>query len=219
MPYGFNKRETAKKLSRIASDDNIEYLTRRRPDRQPALLRGNLRFFYATPDGDIPAGTPLEPRRGMAFILRLNTDSEMMEKGQADGVDIDSVEVWNRGPAIMAGAANSLEPVISLQGDSHGNLWIQSSPPPLVHAHVRVPDPLSGEEAGIAGGATVMCEVISYSDGRDIVAGENDMLPVTNWKTERRGETNNHELKVEPWGDGWEIYDEDFICPDDSGGP
>ena len=88
-----------------------------------------------------------------------------------------------------------------------------------VHAHVRVPDPPSGEEPGIAGGATVMCEVLSYSDGRDIVAGENDMLPVTNWKTERRGETNNHELKVEPWGDGWEIYDEDFICPDDSGGP
>ena len=43
--YGFNKRETAKKLSRIASDDNIEFLTRRRPDMQPALLRGNLRFF------------------------------------------------------------------------------------------------------------------------------------------------------------------------------
>lgn len=93
-----------------------------------------------------------------------------------------------------------------------------------VHAHVRVPDPPIGEEPGIAGGATVMCEVISYSDGRDVVstgpiADRNNTLEVTNWKTERRGETNNHELLVEPWGDGWRIYDEDFTCPDDSGGP
>ena len=154
--YGFNKRETAKKLSRIASDDNVEYLTRRRPDRQPALLRGNLRFFYATPDGDIPAGTPLEPRRGMAFILRLNTDSEMMEKGQADGVDIDSVEVWNRGPAIMAGAANSLEPVISLQGDSHGNLWIQATTGKIA---VRAP------AGGLAAGATLMLPIFENAPG------------------------------------------------------
>ena len=216
--YGFNKRETAKKLSRIASDDNIEFLTRRRADMQPTLLRGNLRFFYATPDGDIPAGTPLAPRRGMAFILRLNTTSEMMEKGQADGVDIDPVEVWNRGPAIMAGAAGSLEPVISLQGDSHGNLWIQSSPPSLVHAHVTAPN------AGIAGGNTSTCTVISYSDGRDVVstgpiADRNNLLQVENWTTEAVGETASHELLVEPWGDIWRVYSEDRVCEEEMGGP
>ena len=89
-----------------------------------------------------------------------------------------------------------------------------------VHAHVRVPDPLSGEEPGITGGATVMCEVISYSDGRDVVAGENNMLPVENWTTEAVGETASHELLAEPWGDGWRVYSEDRVCEEeDMGGP
>ena len=87
-----------------------------------------------------------------------------------------------------------------------------------VHAHVMAP------VAGIAGGATSTCTVISYSDGRDVVstgpiADRNNLLQVTNWKTELRGETASHQFLVEPWGDGWRIYDEDFICPDDSGGP
>ena len=79
----------------------------------------------------------------------------------------------------------------------------------FVRAHVTAPD------AGIGGGATETCNVISYSDGRDIVstgpeADRNNTLEVTNWKTELRGETASHQFLVEPWGDGWRIYDEDF---------
>ena len=85
-----------------------------------------------------------------------------------------------------------------------------SQPP----ARARVTAP----PAGIPGGGKRTCDVISYSDGRD-VTGDNDTLEVTNWKTELRGETSNHQFKVEQWGEEWHIYDEDFICPDDSGGP
>ena len=87
-----------------------------------------------------------------------------------------------------------------------------------VHAHVTAPN------AGIAGGATSTCTVISYSDGRDVVstgpiADRNNLLQVENWTTEAVGETASHELLVEPWGDIWRVYSEDRVCEEDMGGP
>ena len=91
--------------------------------------------------------------------------------------------------------------------------FVYSPMSPAVRALVKAPD------EGIEGGSTETCDVISYSDGREVVDGENDTLEVKNWKTALRGETASHRFKVEQWGDEWHIYDEDFICPEDEGGP
>lgn len=124
--YGFNSKSVAEKLSRIAKNGGAEHNSRRQTNHVAQPLAGGLRRFFGTPDGDIPAGTQTDPEKGRAFILRLNTQTEIMERGKLGAVEIDSVEVWNMGPEVIDDTSSDTLPVIELVGDSHGVLWVES---------------------------------------------------------------------------------------------
>ena len=196
MVYGFNKKSTAEKLSEIAKSSYSEQSTRRRVTDTSELPRNSgIRQFFATPKGTIPSGTQINPGRGEAYLLRLNTQTEMMERTEA------IVEVWNTGPELLDNGNGGVTPLVRLWGDSHGRLWVVQE---TVHVIFTAPD------TGIPGGQTVECTPVDFSDGRTVAAG--DMIMVENRIFDTVCETGSHQGTAVTWQDHYLIINEAREC-------
>jgi len=151
MVYGFNKKSTAENLSQIERGAYAEQSTRRRVQSSIIPTDIGLRQFYGTPSDTIPAGTPTQPRKGMASIVRLDPQAEEMMRTEA------VVEVWNTGPELLDNG--DVTPLVRLWGDSHGRLWI------IRETRITIQFPAGGLPAMSGGNANAVTPTGSYEPG------------------------------------------------------